>query len=68
MSDFREGEFHWTDGWFFRRVDDGDVEIRKHTDGVDTVVRVPRHQWVSIITHVSAAPYDYHAAEALHIG
>jgi hypothetical protein len=68
MTEFRDNEFHWTDGWFFRRVDDGDVEIRKHTDGRDTVVRVPRYQWCSIITHVSAAPNDYHAAEALHIG
>jgi hypothetical protein len=60
--------FHWKDGWFFNRADDGSVEIFHTTDGKEPRPRVegsrdtnvfvhltiPADNWASIIASVSA--------------
>lgn len=53
------GEFHWNDGWYFKRLDDGSVRIRKRESSqsdapilVEAVV--PPLEWCSIASHVTA--------------
>ena len=60
-------EFHQTDGWLFKRLDDGSVRIRNEALGVSHVI--PAAQWVSVIAHCSperGSDYAYRAAEAFH--
>ena len=47
-------EFHWTDGWYFKRNDDGSVRIRKRTISADDApiiaeATIPAIEWVSIV-------------------
>lgn len=58
--------FHWRDGLFFGRSDDGAVRILK--DGVIDVT-VPVVEWASIVAAVTASgetAETYQQAEALH--
>jgi hypothetical protein len=52
-------EFHWTDGWYFKRNDDGSVRIRKRTISTDDApiiaeATIPALEWVSIASHCTA--------------
>lgn len=52
-------EFHWTDGWYFKRNDDGSVRIRKRTVSSDEApivaeATIPAFEWVSIASHCTA--------------
>ena len=49
-------EFHWTDGWYFKRNDDGSVRIRKRTTStiaapIVAEATIPAREWVSIASH-----------------
>lgn len=65
------GEYHWKDGRYFKRLDDGSVRIRTLAAlGIagDEMV-IPPYQWASIIASVSKngeTPEQYRAAVALH--
>jgi len=59
------GEFHRIDGWFFKRLDNGDVRVR-HVEGDGPIV-IPALQWCSIVVAVSKDPSDYAAVERMHI-
>lgn len=53
----KEG-FHWQDGWFFKRVPDGNVRVRHYADGgasdeILTEFVVPPNEWASIVCSVS---------------
>ena len=69
MREPQVGEFHWQDGWFFSRREDGAVVIR-HND--ETPIVIPPHEWCSIIGHVAAdgrvldSSTAYTLAEGLH--
>jgi hypothetical protein len=66
------GEFHWTDGWYFKRMDDGAVRVRHYDPSghMDTIaITIPPNEWASIIAHVGATggtAEGYAAADALH--
>ena len=52
----KPGEFHWTDGWFFSRLDDGSVHIEKRDnpgpdDKTDVALTIPPMEWASIVVH-----------------
>jgi hypothetical protein len=52
------GEFHWTNGWYFKRLDDGSVRIRKQDSNVPNgqniaVCVIPMAEWASIVSFVS---------------
>jgi len=56
-------EFHWTDGWYFKRNDDGSVRIRKRTVSSDEApivaeATIPAFEWVSIASHCTAEGDD----------
>ena len=64
------GEFHWSDGWYFKRLDTGSVRIVKVIDQdhvISTVI--PAAEWASIISFASAKgePRNYQAAVAFHM-
>lgn len=70
-------EFHWKDGWFWRRLDDGSVQIRKgagfESDAdhrTDLMLVVPPNEWASIVASVAAGGEgpNYKAATDLHAG
>ena len=53
----RDG-FHWQDGWYFRRTENGSVEVTKTvTDHIDSAVLlqfvIPAPHWASIVCSVS---------------
>lgn len=56
------GEFHWTDGWFFRREDDGAVRIRHNEE---SPITIPPNEWCSIVAHVAGKQYDTAVAHTL---
>jgi hypothetical protein len=65
-------EFHWTDGWYFKRNDDGSVRIRKRTISTDEApiiaeATIPALEWVSIASHCTAGgePENYEKVKAL---
>jgi len=63
------GEFHWTNGWYFKRLDDSSVRVRKKNgDEIVAEAIIPSAEWVSIILHVSKDSYmgDIKAAEKFH--
>jgi len=60
VSDQGDSGFHWQDGWFFRRLPDGSVRVRKFqappTPDAELemeAVIVPA-EWASIVCSVSA--------------
>jgi hypothetical protein len=68
--------FHWTEGWYFQRLANGDVRIRKHErdDHYAPILEqatIPAAQWCSIVaamsrTGESGSTYD--AAAKIHDG
>lgn len=65
--------YHWRDGWYFCREDDGTVVVQGHDPARVTpiVLRIPPEEWASIVAHVSArggTAAAYAAAEQLHAG
>ena len=51
------GEFHWINGWYFKRLAEGDVSIRHQRiieGGNDVSFVIPAAEWCSIIGHLSA--------------
>ena len=44
--------FHWRDDWYFKRMDNGDVEIQNTR--LNLCMVVPNAEWCSIIAQVSA--------------
>lgn len=70
---YQPGEFHWTNGWYFRREPDGAVRVehRDNDDKVLSTITVPSLEWVSIIAHLGSAPggepANYGKALELHL-
>ena len=71
----RPGEFHWTDGWFFSRLDDGAVHIehrdnRENPGPPSVSITIPPAEWESIIAHVAPGgdSRNYALAQHLHEG
>jgi hypothetical protein len=70
------GEFHNRDGWYFTRLTDGAVRIRKTVAArADSPVEhehvIPANEWASIVAHVSArgeAGDTYTEASDFHAG
>lgn len=66
--------FHWRDGKFFGRAEDGTVIFYKQTESGDMEVleRIPPAEWVSIVEAVSARSSDpslrRRLADLLHTG
>lgn len=74
------GEFHHTDGWYFKRLEDGSVRVRirvtpatapMFTNRVEVIEHlIPAREWASIVTAV--ARFDdgvtYGMATRLHNG
>lgn len=44
------GAFHWRDGWFFQRLNDGCVLMTVPSCGQQVI---PPNEWASIVAHVS---------------
>ena len=60
MTKLGEGwGFHWRDGVYFKRCDDGAVEVRYFEEFNNTpqakVWRIPSNEWASIVASMSAA-------------
>lgn len=63
FADALKGGFHWRDGWFFKRMDDGSVRISKLAVRVDSIGgkhdkieahgTIPPAEWASIVCSVS---------------
>lgn len=54
-----EGGFHWQNGWFFKRRENGDVAVfraENYTAGRDAfeLLTIPENEWASIVCSVSA--------------
>ncbi len=48
------GEFHWRDGWYFSRNEDGSVRVQQRSPGLsDTTITIPAPEWASIVCSVS---------------
>lgn len=58
------GFFHWRDGWYFGRAQNGDVHVIKETSNVD--LHIPAAEWCSIVHAVAQPGADYSAFEAYH--
>lgn len=50
-------EFHWRDGWMWKRLADGSVRVRKYDDilihKLELEFVIPPYEWCSIISSVS---------------
>lgn len=66
--------FHWQDGWYFERLEDGSVRIEKiygtgeGTHSIQAEATIDPASWASVICEVSGKPSDYQAAERFHAG
>jgi hypothetical protein len=63
------GYYHWRDGIYFRRNDDGSVRVASQTHAI--LFDVPPNEWASIVAHVSAKGETGEAfarAQAFHAG
>lgn len=73
--------FHWKNGWYFRRLADGAVEIRKYDESQRTtrawgvplsaIATIPAAEWASIVSAVApdgGKAEEYQAALATHAG
>lgn len=65
--------FHWQDGWYFRRTENGSVEVTKtvdpRSDEPAIQVIIPPEHWASIVCSVSAIGETgerWHAAQDFH--
>ena len=68
------GEFHWTEGWYFKRLDDGSVRIRKQSRTSDNdfdniaVATISALEWQSIVDHLKVKPrFCKHCPFAEHV-
>ena len=60
-----EAEFHWREGWYFKRLEDGSVRVRVKR----LLVTIPPNEWGSIVASVSPrgdTATTYAAAMRLH--
>jgi hypothetical protein len=50
------GEFHWRDGWFFKRLPDGSVRVQHRAPdaGPSVDLLIPSNEWASIVASMSA--------------
>jgi len=47
--------FHWRDGWYFKRLDDGTVRVLLvHGQQIYQHLIIPDNEWASIVCSVSA--------------
>lgn len=46
------GEFHWKNGWYFKRLSDATVGIRNEDQNI--LLIIPANEWASIVCAVSA--------------
>jgi hypothetical protein len=54
MSELTSG-FHWRDGWYFKRLEDGAVRVMFVAgEYVYTRLHIPPNEWASIVCSVSA--------------
>lgn len=68
--------FHWREGWYFDRLPNGDVHLKKDANHSSEAfpfvdVTIPASEWASIVSSVSAAGETgdtYRAALAFHQG
>lgn len=68
------GEFHWRDGTYFKRLENGSVRVRRtETPNADSptalTLVIPPSEWASIIAHVSSrgeTAESYCEAEKFH--
>ncbi len=72
MADTPDLGFRAKEGWYFKRLEDGQVEV-KHMSGKFTVCRAvfDKDTWASIVASVSSLGEDgstFRRAEALHGG
>ena len=67
-------QFHWRDGWFWKRGADGTVVVRhdnKETHRPDASILIPPNEWASIVASVCAdgeTAETYEAVTKLHMG
>lgn len=74
--EYRPPTFHWQEGWFFTRLEDGSVKIVKKeeaTDEAKIIVEaiIPADEWASIIAYVSVkgeTGENYREAQKFHKG
>lgn len=73
--------YHWRDGWYFQRFENGDVEIKRIPPGkqgsgfgegeADLGITIPAEEWVSIV-HVMLPPDTpagaFYQVRAMHLG
>lgn len=66
--------YHWQNGWYFERLENGEVHIFKKTEPDVPVIPqmyIPANEWASIVASVSKDGENsstYTAAENLHSG
>jgi len=72
--------FHWKDGWYFERLEDGSVRIyhedleadqEKEMVEYDVVIDIDPDSWASIVASVSArgdTAEAFQVAKRFHIG
>lgn len=69
-------EFHWTNGWYFKRLENGSVRIRKATNfesqapdlKPEIELVIPPNEWASIVASVSVGgdAQNFQRATELH--
>ena len=74
------GEHHWQNGWYFKRLEDGSVRIRKYTSPASTheprrlveeEAVIPPDEWASIVASVclhGGNADEYERAGSTHMG
>lgn len=67
------GAFHWRDGWFFKRLNNGGVQIRYAVEINEAtqfvgIVTIPPNEWVSIVSSMTEAgeSENWHTIKQLH--
>lgn len=48
--------FHWRHGWYFKRMDDGEVRVIVDNDKGNAIVQaaIPAAEWASIVASVTS--------------
>lgn len=63
-------KYHWRDGWYFDRTEDGSVVISKGPrEEAHQALIIPPNEWASIVASVSASSEtaeSFAAAQRLH--
>lgn len=69
-----EGGFHWRDGWWFKRFNNGGVQVRYSIPVGSAVLKgtlvIPPNEWVSIVASMTRAGESetWHEIDKLHGG